>query len=54
MQFTVTIEVERESGKFASRDEIGDSLAEQVGEIQLDGLGADSESVYNIINVEVT
>lgn len=54
MEFTVRIEVSRVSGKFASRDSIGEAIDEQVREIALDGLGADGDSEYQIDEVEVT
>jgi hypothetical protein len=50
-RFTLTVETERESGKFASRDEILDAIREAIegaNPDQLDGLGADGASVYNI------
>lgn len=58
MRFTyeVTIEVERESGKFASRDEIGEELQaelERANPSSVDGVGADSDSIYNVIEFEV-
>lgn len=56
-EFTVTIEVERESGKFASRDEIseaiGDALGDAVDSIDLDGIGPDGESVYVVSDSNV-
>lgn len=53
MEFVARIQVERESGKFASRESIATELADQIGDIQLDTLGADGDSVYNIELVEV-
>lgn len=53
--FTVNIEVERECGKFMSRDEVAEQLQEA-----LDGAdpgsvegGPDGDSVMNVINWEV-
>jgi hypothetical protein len=54
--FTVTVELERESGKFASRDEMAESI---IGEIEsmdpgyVSGIGADGDSEYQITNWEV-
>lgn len=53
MQFTITVEVERIQGKFASRDEIGEALVEAVEGAMLDGLGADGDSEYEMVSVEV-
>jgi hypothetical protein len=56
-KYIVEVEVERESGKFASRDEINDVLVEALGEAEsadLDGLGSDGESVYTITSFEVS
>jgi hypothetical protein len=47
----VTIDTERESGKFAGRDEIRDALIEAIESADpgsLDGLGADGESEYSV------
>lgn len=56
--FTVEVEVERVSGKFASRDEIGESIENamdnDLGSIELSGLGADGESEYEVTNVTIT
>jgi hypothetical protein len=46
---TVTVELRRESGKFAARDEIVDYLRDRIGEALdegVDGVGADGDSVY--------
>lgn len=53
MEFTIRVEVERESGKFASRDDIGEALVEAVQEADLSSLGVDGDSIYNIIEAEV-
>lgn len=49
-QFTVTVEYERESGKFVSRDEIADVIVEALegADIELSGLGADGDSEYTV------
>ena len=51
------VSVERESGKFASREEIAEQLVDLV-EAALDGetlhgLGADGDSVYEVAEVTV-
>ena len=52
IRFLVDVDVERESGKFAGRDEITDAIQtameEGIESAQLDSLGADADSVYNI------
>jgi protein involved in ribonucleotide reduction len=55
-EFNVAVEVERESGKFASRDEIAEQLTEWLEEAngaQVFGVGADGNSEYNVINWDV-
>ncbi len=50
--FTIEVEVERDSGKFASREEISEALVEAIEGANpdvVDGVGSDSESVYNIV-----
>lgn len=47
--FTVAVELERVSGKFASRDEMADEIIAQIEGADpgyLDGLGADGDSAY--------
>jgi hypothetical protein len=49
--FTVTVRVElsRESGKFASREEMLEAIVDELDNVdpgQFDGLGADGESTY--------
>jgi hypothetical protein len=49
--FTITIEVDRVQGKFASRDEIEGLLIEaieDIGATDLTGIGADGNSEYEI------
>lgn len=50
--FTVTVEVERVTGKFASRVEIQEALVEAIEQgaydAALDGIGADGESEYEV------
>lgn len=53
--FLLTVETERESGKFASADEIAEAIIAAIDEAnpgQIDGIGADSESVYTIETFE--
>lgn len=53
--FTVTVELEREAGKFATRDEMSEELLnwlEGANESQVYGIGADGDSTYNITNWE--
>jgi hypothetical protein len=57
LSFTVSVEVERESGKFAGRDEIQDALQEAVESADpgsVDGVGADGDSVYNVVAWDVS
>lgn len=54
--FVVTVEVERESGKFAPRDEIAEQISEWLeaaDEGQVCGIGADGESDYDVTNWSV-
>lgn len=53
--YEITISVSHESGKFAGRDEIGDACLAALEEvdIDLDGLGADGESVYVLDDINV-
>ena len=49
--FTVTVSVTRESGKFASRDEIADQIIEAIEEAnpeEISGIGSDGESTYTV------
>lgn len=54
-QFLLTVEMERESGRFAPREELIEGIKEQiidsVGDV--DGIGADGESSYTCLSVEV-
>lgn len=57
-RFTFTIEVtlERESGKFASRDEMADALVdvlEQADPGTVDGIGSDGDSYYTVSDFTV-
>lgn len=46
MTITITVTLEREAGKFASKEEVAEALMEMLDDV--DGVGADSESVYTI------
>jgi hypothetical protein len=55
-KFTVTVELERESGKFASRDEMAEAIRDEIegadpGSVY--GIGADGESSYTVNSWEV-
>lgn len=55
--FTVEVEVERTQGKFAAKDEIGAVIQEMIegaNEGMVDGVGADGESEYEIIDWSVS
>ena len=54
--FSITVEVDRESGKFASREEIRDAIREALesadpGEVF--GVGADGDSTYTVTDWSV-
>lgn len=57
LSFTVEVEVERMTGKFASKDEVREVLEEAITEgiegADLSSLGADSESEYEVSSVDV-
>jgi hypothetical protein len=56
-EFTVSVDVERVSGKFAPRDDIEtalvDALDEAIGSVDLSGLGADGDSEYEVTDSSV-
>lgn len=56
-EYKITVEVERESGKFAGRDEIDDVIRQAIEDgvqyIDLSGLGADGTSVYTVTDTTV-
>jgi len=58
LTFLVEIEVERETGKFAGRDEIAEAILEELGSstenADLSSLGMDGTSVYNIVDVSIS
>lgn len=54
--FTVTVELEREQGKFATRDEMAEAIIEwlqNADEGSIYGIGADGDSTYNTTQWEV-
>lgn len=54
--FMVTVEIEREAGKFASRDEMAEAVVEwleNADEGSIYGIGVDGDSTYNTISWEV-
>jgi len=54
--FTVSVELEREEGKFASREEMADAIREWLegaDEGAIYGIGADGDSTYNTTSWEV-
>lgn len=56
--FLIEIEVERESGKFASRDEIAAAICETLTDAPdgaaMDSLGANGDSIYNVTHTDIT
>lgn len=57
VSITVNVDVERLSGKFASKDEIREALIAEIEGMDpgtLGGLGVDGESEYEITSWEVT
>lgn len=55
--FTVEVSVERVQGKFAGRDEISERILDEIqgalDNIDLNGIGADSESEYEVADSSV-
>lgn len=50
-EFTVSVEAERVSGKFAGKDEVGEKIQEMLdnaNEGSVSGVGADGDSEYEI------
>jgi len=55
--FTVEVEVQRESGKFAARDEIEEELRDAIEGADpgsVDGVGADGDTTYEVIEWSVS
>lgn len=56
IKFEVTVDVDRVTGKFATKDEIADYIAEELHNANpstIDGIGADGESEYEVTGWEV-
>jgi hypothetical protein len=53
-RFAVEVEVEREEGKFASRDELADELREAIEQADPGSVEGGNGGVYNVIVWEVT
>lgn len=55
LSFTIDAEVERVQGKFASREDLEavQEWLENANEGQIDGVGADGDSEYEVTNWEV-
>lgn len=54
--FVVTVSLRRESGKFASRQEIADEIIDRLQEAaneDVDGVGADGDSTYVVDDCSV-
>jgi hypothetical protein len=51
--FQVTVEVERTEGKFASRDEIAEKIAETISDADPGQIDTDDGAVYEIVSFEV-
>jgi hypothetical protein len=52
--FTVRVELSRESGKFASRDEMAEALRDELeGPGSVYGIGADGDSTYTVESWDV-
>ena len=58
VRFVVEVEVERESGLFAGRDEIAEKVQEAIEagieDVDLSGLGANSDSQYSVVEFGLT
>lgn len=49
MNIVLTVTLERESGKFATKEEVAEALVEMIYDV--DGVGADGTSVYLVTEV---
>jgi hypothetical protein len=51
MRFTITVhvEIERESGKFAGREEMLDQIIDAIESANPDTLDGENEGVYNVV-----
>lgn len=55
-EFTITVSVDRVSGKFASKDDVIDQITgwlENANEGQVSGVGADGDSEYEVTDWDV-
>jgi len=52
--FTVEVEVERNEGKFASRDEVGDLLIEEIESADPSFLSCEDGGEYEVVAWEIT
>jgi hypothetical protein len=52
-RFVVDVEVEKESGKFASRDEIAEKLIEAITDADPQQIDTDNDALYNTTNWDV-
>lgn len=54
--FTVSVDVSHESGKFATREDIGEAIKEAIEgcDPDLASLGPEGDTVYNIDDLSVT
>ena len=54
LRFAVFVEVERDSGKFASKVEIGEMIRECLDDANPDEMYMENDAIYNITTWEVT
>lgn len=57
LRFVVEVEVERESGKFASKDDVREEITqwlEDANQGEISGIGSDSDSIYNVTDWTVS
>lgn len=55
-RFVVEVELSRESGKFAARDEMADAIRDAIESADpgsVDGIGADGDSTYTVERFDV-
>jgi hypothetical protein len=52
--YTVSVEVSRIEGKFASRDELGEQIAEAIESADPGSLSGDNGGEYEVVSWEVT
>lgn len=51
--FTVTVEVERDEGKFASRDEIAEQIQDAIEGANPDSIDGENGGVYSVTSWEI-